>query len=196
MHISLEDVYDSVLKAENATATIFQMIRGQQFFKVDSIIDDMVYDHVVQVKNRFHELHYAMQDFLLHIIDDDVSVKRARQPRGAINFVGSIANTLFGTATQEQIDLIHDKLSVLESLTEDERRLLNVHSRILNLTLTDLTKVNLAITKLQQASRITERMLNSMYTDISHNGKVLMTLESLLHVQLALSTIADEHLNY
>ena len=61
MQISLEDIYEPVLKAENATATIFRNIK--QFVKEDNVIAEMVYDHVVQFKNRFHELHYTMHDF-------------------------------------------------------------------------------------------------------------------------------------
>ena len=69
MQISLEDINEPVLKAENATATIFQNI--EQFVKEDNVIAEMVYDHVVQFKNRFHELHYTMHDFSLHIIRVD-----------------------------------------------------------------------------------------------------------------------------
>ena len=190
--ISFHDIYDHILAVENVTSTIYQHVNHIVY---ENVWADMVYNHALAIRKKFHALHYEMQDFLVSIVGSNVTHdKHARKPRGAMNFIGSVANTLFGTATQAQVDFIHKKISVLESLTEDERQKLNVHSRVLNITLADLTQVHVAITQLQRASTLTEKMLNTMVTDIRKNGDAMMILEQLLHVHLALSTIADEHL--
>ena len=137
-----------------------------------------------------------MNEYLTHVLDYDLNnPTQSRKPRGAVNFIGSLANTLFGTATQGQIDHIHDRLHSLDSLTEQERKLLNVHSSILNVTLKDLTNVHHAVNKLEKASKLTEKILNDMSEDVQIAEQTLFMLETLLHVQLALSTISADHVN-
>lgn len=45
-----------------------------------------------------------------------------RGRRGALDIVGSLANTLFGVATEGQVDRIHSSINYLEDLTETERK--------------------------------------------------------------------------
>ena len=104
----------------------------------DSFITKLIKEHVFEFDKKFHQLHYQMNDYLTHIIGHNLNdPTNSRKPRGAVNFIGSLANTLFGTATRGQIDFIHDRLHSLDSLTEQERKLLNVHSSILNVSLKD-----------------------------------------------------------
>ena len=110
-----------------------------------------------------------------------------------MNIVGSIANILFGTATQDQIGFIHDRLQPLDSFTEQERKILNVHSSILNVTLGDLTNVHQALDKLETVTRMTENLLNIINTKITETNQGLMILGTLLHVQLALSVFSADH---
>ena len=84
----------------------------------------------------------------------------------------------------------------LDSFTEQERKILNVHSNILNVTLGDLTNVHHALDKLGTATRMTD-LFDIMNTKISKTNQGLMMLETLLHVQLALSVIsADQFKNW
>lgn len=84
---------------------------------------------------RFHQLHYQMNDYLTHILGYNLNhPTRKRNPRSTINFTGSFGNTLFGVATQDQIDFNHSCLNFLDSFTEQERKLFNVHASILNVT--------------------------------------------------------------
>ena len=73
----------------------------------------------------------------------------------------------------------------LDSFTEQERKILNVYSGILNVTLDDLTNVHHALDKLETATRMTE-LLNIMNKKNTETNQGSMMLETLLHVQLAL----------
>lgn len=70
----------------------------------------------------------------------------------ALNFADFLAKLLIGTATQAEVDLIHSYLSDLNKLTEEERKTLNVHSGILNITIRDLRHANAAIKRLEAAT--------------------------------------------
>ena len=63
----------------------------------------------------------------------------------------------FGTATQDQVDHINEKLQSLNRFTEEERKVSNVHYHILNVTLGDLTNVHQALVKLETATSMTEK---------------------------------------
>ena len=81
--------------------------------------------------SKFKQLHFAMNDYLIHILGYNLKdSKRNRHIRGAVNIIGSIPNVHFGTATQDQIDHINEKLQSLNQFTEEERRVRNVHSHI------------------------------------------------------------------
>ena len=56
-----------------------------------------------------------MNDFLIHILGYNLNESlKNRHTKDALNIVGSIANTLSGTATQDQINFIHDHLQSLQ----------------------------------------------------------------------------------
>ena len=188
--ISLHDIFTPISQAAKLTQHIVTQIYNA---KSQNVITDMIHTHVRELKIKFKELDYSLHDFLRHITGKDIFT-HSRTERGAINAVGTLANALFGTATQKQVDEIHHRLNELESLTEQERKMLNIHSKTLNITLTEMTTIHKAIHKLQQATRISENLLNTMHLEVQNNEQALMTLETLLHVQLTISSIADEHL--
>ena len=68
-----------------------------------------------------------MNNFLHYIINSNVHTQD-RVRRDALNFKGAIFKILFGVATQQQVDTIHQRLQSTETLTEKERIMLNVHS--------------------------------------------------------------------
>ena len=58
----------------------------------------------------------------------------------------------------------------LNQFTEEERKVLNVHSRILNVTLDDLTNVHQALDKLETATRMTENLFNKLNAKITETN--------------------------
>ena len=192
--LKLEDIYEPIKKANNITQNIIynlDEIEGDDFLLFTSLISQ----HILAFQERFKNLHASMQDFLMHIVANDIPQPR-RKKRGAINFIGSFANTLFGTATQDQVDIIHKRLQSLDSFTEEERKLLNVHSHVINVTLNELTNVHQALEKLETATRVTKTLMTKMEKHIENNEKSILSLEILLHVQLALTSIAADHINF
>lgn len=67
----------------------------------------------------------------------------------------SVSNLLFGTATQAHTDIIHGKFSRFHSLPEEEQRQLNLHTKVLIVTVRDLSNVHSAIFRLESASPLT-----------------------------------------
>ena len=191
--IKLSDLTDPIVRARNITASILYNVDQME----GNFITKLIKEHIFEFDRKFHMLNYQFNDFLVHILGINLNdPTHSRKPRGAVNFIGSLANTLFGTATQGQIDIIHNRLNELQTLTEEERKLLNVHSSIINVTLHDLTNVHQALDKLEKASRLTETFLNDMSQDIHFVEQTLIALETLLHLQLALSTISADHVNF
>ena len=77
-------------------------------------MSDLILRHVFEFDSKFKELHFAMNDFIIHILGYNLNdFWKNRHTRGALNNTGSIANILFGTAIQGQIDHIHKKLQSL-----------------------------------------------------------------------------------
>ena len=189
--ITLDDIYAPIRRARNLTSRI---IHNVEHAEENNIMTQLVRTHINEFEVKFRELFYSLNDFLTHILGYNLNeLDHNRDKRGAVNFIGSIANTLFGTATQSQIDYIHARLNSLNTLTERERQVLNVHSEIINVTLTDLTNVHTALDKLEKASEMTGQIINTMYLDIRQNAQALIILETLMYVQLAVSTIASDH---
>ena len=194
--LKLDDIYEPIRRANSITQNIvynLDEIKGEDFHLIASLIAQ----HIFAFQQRFKKLYDNMDDFLMHIVghNPDASHSR-RKTRGAMNFMGSLANTLFGTATQDQVDVIHNRLRSLDTFTEDERKLLNVHSRVINVTLNELNNVHQALEKLEVATRVTKTLMTKMEKNIEKNEKSILSLEILLHVQLALTSIAADHINF
>ncbi|WP_435326061.1 hypothetical protein, partial [Klebsiella pneumoniae] len=86
-----------------------------------------------------------MSQYIDYLMSDYPWSRRYR--RGAIDILGQFANILFGTATQQQVDDIHARLGQLETMSEREREILNVHSKVLNATIRNTSHIEAAILK-------------------------------------------------
>ena len=60
-----------------------------------------------------------------------VNSHHKRQKRGLFNLIGSISNSLFGTATEEQVRVVHHTLSQLK---DNQQRIIHNTSKLLSLT--------------------------------------------------------------
>ncbi|KAI3382315.1 hypothetical protein SNEBB_001886 [Seison nebaliae] len=105
-----------------------------------------------------------------------------RTRRGLFNALGELSHTLFGTATDRQTNYLQNQLTALTSLVEEERKQLNVHSHLLNITLTSLDEFNKIRTEVnEKIQAVTESIDNfkraeeivTVYRD---------TLQSLLYM--------------
>ena len=112
-----------------------------------------------------------------------------RPRRGAINLLGQLANLLFGVATQKEVDNIHNQLNDLNHLSEEERKTLNVHTEILNITVRDLRHIHSAIDKLEAAANNTANIIRHFSIKTSMIEEELRMLETIALLQLALSDL-------
>ena len=130
---------------------------------------------------EFVKMFKDMNNFLHYIINSDVHpLNRVR--RGALNFIGSIFNILFGVATHQQVDTIHQRLQSTETLTEKERIMLNVHSSTLNITLGGMSALQAVTRRLEDAVNVS----HSFITKRLHTKGEQRMLEALLNLELAI----------
>ena len=64
-----------------------------------------------------------------------------RQKRGAINFIGEIASTLFGVATTEQLSALDTALSNFHELSEENANKLNILNKVVQLSTSEIDKL-------------------------------------------------------
>ena len=90
--ISIDDITEPIKRAENLTINIS---RNLDSVKDNDFTNDIIMRHVFGFDSKFKQLHFAMNDYLIHILGYNLNdSKRNRHTRGALNVVGSIANTL------------------------------------------------------------------------------------------------------
>ena len=211
-------VLEPPLRAGLAFTPAFKlMITGRDFvvpIKVDSkdILEPLLYalnltqevtwsmNHMNQSYPTVHLLQRALSTFNASFekLFDDVSsylraisgkASHARYTRGALNFVGSLANLLFGTATQEEVNNIHNKINKLETLTENERNQLNVHTKLLNITIRDMRHIQSAIERLETAANNTFKLIRQFSLQTQELMGEMTILETTVLLQLALSDL-------
>ncbi|KAI3378352.1 hypothetical protein SNEBB_010065 [Seison nebaliae] len=93
-----------------------------------------------QVSNELDLLYKQIINFS-YLVDRSKHVT-LRKRRGLFDAVGDISHTLFGTATDKQTTYLQQQLKALTSLVEEERQQINVHSHLLNISLTSLHDIN------------------------------------------------------
>ena len=132
-------------------------------------------------------------EFLKYIVETDPQLFRMR--RGAFNILGSISNVLFDTATQEQVDEIHNKMQTMNRLTEKERVMLNVHSSTLNMTIGEMRSMEAALSRLQEASTLSDKIIREFSIQtLTIEGEQRM-LEALLNLELTLIVLSNDNVN-
>ena len=144
--------------------------------------------HIQQLGVHLNHTEATLRSFLQKKQQRHVGFGK-HSKRGLLNVVGKVSSYLFGTATQEQIDTINKHVTRLETLTETERRTLNLHSRILKEDHALLHKLGKGLQTLSQSvihSMIKfGRMENSMYWDIQ-------IIDALLELAIGVDAVARD----
>ena len=94
-----------------------------------------------------------------------------------------------------EVDNIHNQLDSLAQLSEQERRQLNVHSEILNITIRDLRHVHSAINRLEVASNNTAKIIRHFSLKSILIEREVHLLETIAMLQLALSDLNHDLTN-
>ena len=98
-----------------------------------------------------------LSNYVDYLLSDHPWSHRSR--RGAIDIFGDLSNQLFGTATQKQVDDIHAQLHRLEMMSDKQRAMLNVHSKVLNSTIRNMSHMQAALVKIQKAANISYNII-------------------------------------
>ena len=185
-----QDVQDPLIQARNMTADVeWNVEHMDTSHQVVASLKRTLKNFDVEFKKLFVDTN----EFLKYIIGADT--KPYRFKRGAFNILGSISNVLFDTATQEQVDEIHNKIQSIDRLTEKERVMLNVHSSILNMTIREMRSMESALSKLQEATDLSSRIIREFSIQtLTIEGEQRM-LEALMNLELALIALSNDNIN-
>ena len=129
LELNTQHTQDPLIRARNITADLeWNIAHMNTSYTVVSSLEKSLRNF----DKEFSKLFIEMNEFLKYMT---TTAHPLRKKRGVFNLLGSISNVLFGTATQDQVDAIHEKLQRVGSMTERERIILNVHSTTLNMTI-------------------------------------------------------------
>lgn len=192
-----EDVFTPLYQAINLTSSLAWNI---DHMSTNFTVVAAIKHSLGNFDKEFHKLLDNLKDFLRYAITADPSRNgfsmNIRKKRGMINFLGSLSNILFGTATQAQIDAIHKKIAVLDSLTEKERILLNVHSTTLNVTIRNMNSMHAALDRLSSAVNISHNIIRKFTLKTLELQGEQKLFQALLDLELALGHISTDILDF
>lgn len=140
---------------------------------------------------EFHRAFKNLNSFLRYVINTDPE-KFSRSKRGLINILGSLSNSLFGTATQSQIDAIHNQLIKDRQINEEQRRILNLHNQVLNITTRNMQTMHSALQRLSSAVNTSFSVLREFSSKTLQLEGEQRLLKALFDIELALGLINDD----
>ena len=148
---------------------------------------------------EFHGLFHDLNKFLHYTLNTDPNRSNAasilRKRRGLINAFGSLSNVLFGTATQAQVDAINSRIDEIHQLSEQERVMLNVHSKTLNITISHMHNMDSAFHRLTNAVNTTNKILRHFSTLTLQLEGEHQLHQALLDLEFAFGHISNHVLN-
>ena len=154
------------------------------------------------ISNRGQQINFqtSMRDHLSLLIDDltlkteslrsilsSMSQKEqglSRPKRALFEAFGTLGNYLFGLATEQEIQDTNDMINKLNDLTEDERKMLNLHSTVLNVTM-------LHIDEIENNQKRTINAINDLHNGISLlNASIILDKEDIYGLQQNLKFVS------
>ena len=135
---------------------------------------------------EFKKVFVDTNEFLRHIVGTDPQPYRVK--KNAFNILGSISNVLFGTAIQEQVDEIHNKIQTMNILTEKERVMLNVHSSTLNMTIRKMHSMEATLSGPQEASTLSNQIIRQFFIQ-------MLIIKALMNLELSLIALTNDNIN-
>ena len=144
-----------------------------------------------------------LRGVLIALSDYGNSPKSKSKPmirrRGLANFIGSAANFLFGVVDSATFDSAQKAIERIESLSEEERVQLNIHSRVINITQTHVhnlelfqTKAMKALTELDQNIQFLSTALMNQDRKIFHMTQALNLVSTVSYASSAVQDLTYE----
>ena len=127
---------------------ILDQLKGLEHLFVHQNSSYQSINHLVTWAQRLENEYNHLHDLTYNFIHSKLR-HSSRSRRSPFDFVGSLSNSLFGVATQHQIDEIHDRIDQIGSLSQNELDQLNLHTQIINETVRNVQMMQMDITKLR-----------------------------------------------
>ena len=118
--------------------------------------------------------------------------QQRREKRAYINVIGDLSKTLFKTATEADIEEIHDNFDKIQEMSEDQRRQINVHTTILNNTIRDVTRINKAIQSLTTTNDLLKNIVKANEHEIVHITTFTKQLSIKSSLNLAFTELSND----
>ena len=118
--------------------------------------------------------------------------RTSRKKRAYINIIGDLSKKVFGTATEDDINEIHENLENIKDMSEEQRRQINVHTEILNNSIRDISRVQAAMQGLEASTDMLKNIMGEQQNDITIIAAMTeqLSIESVL--QLALTELSND----
>ncbi|XP_076058519.1 uncharacterized protein LOC143035534 [Oratosquilla oratoria] len=143
-----------------------------------------LYHNVNALQEKLNTIRYT----IYHLPDpDDDTTTTSRTKRGLFDFMGIISKSLFGTATEQDIQTIHSHIGKITRVLHQQGKLIDLNSKNIDL-LAD--SVNSVIDKFNDLAQFT----NSQLSQITNSQNALFFLHHLKELDKELDSLL-EHSN-
>ena len=167
--------------------------KPKQSEKMSGFSDKLII-HIKYFLEEIKKLETHMKDFFTYMLSAVNPMRpNHRGKRGAINILGTLANALFGVATQKQVNDIHAHINNMEDLSEKQRNQLNVHTDILNITVRKMTLLTDAVSKLEKTNKNILDVFGRSIVETAQLEHHIEIMECLMSLQLILNDIARDN---
>ena len=152
--------------------------------------------HIDLLLSDLHQRVLNLQNLLVSLgsYGQDRTLRLKRAP---LEFVGTLANYLFGIVDHTSFAEAQAVISQLEELSETERKTLNLHGKILNLTASHIknlednqSKTHQAIASLDSNVKILDTAIRSVERQVFDVSNALSMVSSITYAASAVTDLA------
>ena len=200
IRVNKSKIFKPLTYAKNMTLYLTELVKKSQNYhhRPPPAITTEMQRAMLNVLRNFaieiDKLETHLIDFFTYVGSVETN-EMTRIKRGAIDFMGDIANTLFGTATQRQVDSLHARLTATETLTEQERIQINVHTHLLNVTVRRMNLLESGMEKVIAATEKARNLINEFLDRQIKLGEHSMMQDFVLSLQITIEDIARDNSN-
>lgn len=90
---------------------------------------------------------------------------------------------LFGLSTKAQLSRIHARVDQLDSLSDQERNQLNLHSKLLNVTMRDISSISSTVKLIERAQEVSGKIIRQFSLNLLSMENAIQLQEAVLDIQ-------------
>ncbi|XP_076044373.1 uncharacterized protein LOC143027164 [Oratosquilla oratoria] len=183
MQISPQSLLNPLMEIRKDLFQIQQQISTQitNTTNQNNEISTTLYNNV----NALHEKMNNIRDTIYHLPNPVTEITKNNRPkRGLFNFLGIISKSLFGTATEQDIQTVHSHMGNITKVLHQEGKLTNLNSKNIDLL---ATSINSVIDKINHLTTFT----TSRLTKITQSQTALSLLHHLNELDKQLEKLID-----